>query len=415
MKLCIYQDRTRVGELFTNAQGIFFSYATSYLQSGAYPISLSLPLQQEPFPEKVALPFFEGLLLEEQQRIEISKYLGTSSASIMRLLKSLAGDCVGNLTILDEDTDIETINQKNSYRKLSSHELESLLKPQSAERLRFIVQGRLSLAGAQAKVGLFKNNSRWYATEGLAATTHIVKPASSTHESLLANEFFMMQLAHACGLQTATTEVLTAGAKHALTSKRFDRLHTSEGVIRLSQEDFCQALAVLSQKKYEIDGGPGFKQLFQTVLLNVSKPQQNLQQLLKLTLFNYLIGNCDAHAKNYSLLRDHQVGNLELAPAYDLISTTFYDVFERSMAMKIGNHSHIDRINAIDFELFADEVGISMQAISAELATLHTSIEQSLSEVTALVVETVPDSNKNATKLRKHIEQELTQRGSILN
>jgi len=408
MKLFIYRDITLVGELFTTPQGVSFQYAENYVQQTNHPISLSLPLQLTPFAQKETLPFFDNLLPEEQQRIDLSKFLHTSATSVMRLLSALAGECVGNLTILSDDMDISALKKESSYRKLPTEELEALLQPQSSERLHFVASRRLSLAGAQAKLGLYKADNEWYATEGLAPTTHIIKPASSRFESLFANEFFMMQLAQACGLPTAATEIVNTGSLYALAIERFDRLSKDEQVIRLAQEDFCQALAVMSHKKYEAEGGPGLADLFQTTLLNTARPHKDILNLLRLVLFNYLIGNCDAHAKNFSLLRSHSTDALELAPAYDLISTTFYgDAFLHSMAMRIGQHSHLERITAADFDLFAEEVSISRQTLTNEMKSLCETITQSLEEVTAFVGESLPASKEAVRNLSIHVEKEM--------
>jgi len=415
MKLLVYQDSTLVGELFTAAQGVSFTYAPAYLQSAAYPISLSLPLTSEPFTQKNALPFFEGLLPEEQQRLDLSRFLHTSATSTMRLLKALAGECVGNLTLLDEDVSADAAHQENGYRALPADELELLLRPQSAERLRFLAYGRLSLAGAQAKFGLYEEGGCWYATQGLAPTTHIIKPASAEYESLLLNEFFMMRLAQACGLSSATTSIVTAGSAYGLAVERFDRLRQPGCVARLGQEDFCQALSVMPQEKYEADGGPGFEQLFQTTLLYASSPREDLRQLMRVLLFNYLIGNCDAHAKNFSLVRDLSSGSLRLAPAYDLVSTTFYgDALFRSMAMKIGEHSHIDRITTTDFELLSIKAGVSLRAISTEMALLREAIARALAEVTVQVTDELPSARDDAACLQTHVERELDLRSAVL-
>jgi len=415
MKLFIYQDATLIGELSTSQQGVSFQYAQSYVWQDAHPISLSLPIQSAPFAQKEALPFFDNLLPEEQQRIDLSRLLHTSATSVMRLLAALAGECVGNLTILDEDMDIAVLKEESAYRELPNKELQALLQSQSSERLHFVAERRLSLAGAQAKFGLYKTNDKWYATEGLAPTTHIIKPASIRFDSLLANEFFMMQLAQACGLPTASTEIISTGSTHALAVERFDRLRKGEQIIRLAQEDFCQALAVMSHKKYEAEGGPGLADLFQTTLLHTSKPRRDILCLLRLVLFNYLIGNCDAHAKNFSLIRACPSDTLELAPGYDLISTTYYgDALLRSMAMKIGQHSHLDRITAADFDLFAGKAGISAQILASEMKLLCEAIVQSLEEVTAFVAESLPNSKRTAADLAAHLEKEINTRGTIL-
>ena len=411
MNLRIYKEEALVGELFTSDKGICFQYSEGYLNSEAYPLSLSLPLQTEAHPQKVALPFFEGLLPEGNQRQELSNILQVSPTSTMKLLRALAGECVGNLIILDEDMQITSALSEASYSPLSNDELEALLRPRSIERARFMVRRRLSLAGAQAKLGLFWEDGTWYATNGLAPTSHIIKPASEFDPTLLINEYVMMQLASSCGIDTPRTSMIRSGAHYGFVVERFDRLRVDTRIKRIGQEDFCQALSVMPVSKYENDGGPGFRELFNTTLLHTSRPVLETQKLLRLVLFNYLTGNCDAHAKNFSLLQNPENGMLSLAPAYDLICTTFYgERLESSMAMRIGEHSRIDRITKDDFALFSEEAGINFKAIARELHLLRESITGQIDEITQRIAQETPDFLPDARNLREHILSELDTR-----
>jgi serine/threonine-protein kinase HipA len=416
MKLRVFQDHVFVGELFTSAAGVGFCYAASYCDGGNRPISLSLPLREEPFPEKVALPFFEGLLPEEEERRELSRILHVPAGSTMKLLNALAGECVGNLTLLDEHLGIDEVMAENGYSLLNARELESLLRPQSPARAQFIAAKRLSLAGAQAKIGLYRDeDGQWFGTQGLAPTTHIVKPASLFDPSILVNEFFVMRLASACGLAVPQTSVIRCGEYHGFVVERFDRTRLGGEIVRQGQEDFCQALSVMPVAKYEVDGGPGLKELFKTVATFSSSPLASLRQLLRVVLFNYLTGNCDAHAKNFSLLRDRQTGRLSLAPAYDLISTSFYGTtLLRSMAMSIGRHSTIDKIDEEDFSLFAEDAGIEYAAVTKEMASLRERMASALEELPQSLIDEEPDFAKHISQLREHLLRELQQRGQIV-
>jgi len=179
----------------------------------------------------------------------------------------------------------------------------------------------------------------------------------------------------------------------------------------LGQEDFCQALSVMPVAKYENDGGPGFKSLFATILRNTARPIPNIQMLLRIVLFNYLIGNCDAHAKNFSLLQNRENGALSLAPAYDLVCTTFYgDRLSRSMAMKIGNHSKIDRISAQDFALFSEEIGVHLGVIAAELGFLQNAIVQQVDNVLDVISAEATEYLAVAKQLREFLLEELEKR-----
>ena len=411
MKLLVYTEDTLAGELFTSDQGICFKYNQDYLSKGGFPLSLSLPLTTEVHPQSSAEPFFEGLLPEGEQRRELGRLLHVSTASTMNLLRALAGECIGNLILADEEMDIADLQYKSAYTPLSPEELEVLLRPQSIERMNFIVSKRLSLAGAQAKIGLYHEAGEWFATEGLAPTTHIIKPASLFDSSLLINEFFMMRLASNCGIQVPDTSIIRYGEHYGFVVERFDRRRIEGKVIRIGQEDFCQALSILPEAKYENDGGPGFKELFTTTLHQTAPPIQNILRLLRVVLFNYLTGNCDAHGKNFSLLQDPDSGYLSLTPAYDLVNTTYYgNRLFRSMAMRIGKHSRIDSITEADFSLFSVETGVALEAISTELQSLCESITGSVDKVVEAISQEAEEYLPEVKLLREHLLQELEQR-----
>jgi serine/threonine-protein kinase HipA len=397
--------------LYASKDGINFSYDAKYLASDVMPLSVSMPLREEPFPQNIALPFFDGLLPEGEQRRELGEALHIASTSTMKMLSALAGECVGDLILIDDNMDIAQTFADAGYVPLSTGDLEKLLRPQSIERTRFIAAKRLSLAGAQAKIGLFWEHGQWFATRGLAPTTHIIKPASRFDPTVLANEFFMMRLAKSCGLDIPKTWITRAGAHCGFVVERFDRLKVDGKVIRLGQEDYCQALSVMPEAKYENNGGPGLKDLFTTTLLHTTPPRPNLQKLLRIVVFNYLTGNCDAHAKNFSLLRGPDTTSLSLAPAYDLVCTTFYgERLLSSMAMRLGIHSRIDRVDAQDFALFAEEAGISFKVVADMMTLLRDAVAEQVDAVLASVTDEAPEYAPIARELRDHLLKEMESR-----
>ncbi|MDR1185812.1 MAG: type II toxin-antitoxin system HipA family toxin [Coriobacteriales bacterium] len=414
MRLHICRQDNRIGELYASKDGTHFSYSAEYLGSGGIPLSVSMPLREEPFPQNIALPFFDGLLPEGEQRRELGEVLHVAPASTMKMLSALAGECVGDLILVDDETDIAQALADASYVSLQTDDLEKLLRPQSLERTRFIAAKRLSLAGAQAKIGLFWEQGQWFATRGLAPTTHIIKPASQFDPTVLVNEFFMMRLAKSCGLDVPETWITRAGAHCGFVVERFDRLKADGEVIRLGQEDYCQALSVMPEAKYESDGGPGLRDLFATALLHTTPPRPNLQKLLQAVIFNYLTGNCDAHAKNFSLLRGPDSTSLSLAPAYDLVCTTFYgERLLSSMAMRLGLHSRIDRVDARDFALFAEEAGISLKEVASTMTLLRDAITRQIDAVLASVTDEAAEYAQVARELRDHLLRSMESRVSL--
>jgi serine/threonine-protein kinase HipA len=371
MRLSIYHNQTEVGYLQTQEGGLSFSYAADYLSSATgYPISYSLPLQEQPHSFRATERFFDGLLPEGDERRRIARYLRVSSGSLARMLAALAGDCVGNLTILNETQNVDELLAASGYRPLSEKELLGIFNSDGDTIARVAAENRLSIPGAQLKIGLYCDqeyatvaNTEWYVPEGLAASTHIIKPSSVLYPDTALNEYCCSRIAAACGIETAHMALYNHRGKPVLVSRRFDRV-VGEGknVLRLFQEDFCQALSVAPENKYEIEGGPSFAQILEVVRHATSDPVAETLRLLRVFLFNYLIGNCDAHAKNYSLQRSLE-GILRLTPAYDLVSTTFYENLSTNVAMGINNVFRLERITRDDFERFGEDAALSWRVL----------------------------------------------------
>ena len=194
---------------------------------------------------------------------------------------------------------------------------------------------RLSLAGAQNKLAVGLHQGRIALIRGTTATSHILKPSIPDIEDSVYNEFFCMRLAKAMGIDVAHVEIYTIQDVPCLLVQRYDRIIGQDNITqRLHQEDFCQASGVMPELKYEREGGPSLTQCQEILRHHSSQPARNQLDLLQRIIFNYLIANADAHAKNFSLL--YQNNSVNLAPAYDLLSTGIYSQLNKKMAMKIG-------------------------------------------------------------------------------
>ena len=201
-------------------------------------------------------------------------------------------------------------------------------------------------------------------------STHIIKPQSPHFNGLVENEFYCMKLASAVGLDVANVEIGTAGSAKFLQVARYDRSHLLNGELaRIHQEDFCQALGIPPELKYQQEGGPNLRRCFELVREVSTVPGVDMLRLFDAVVFNYLIGNNDAHGKNFSLLRD--ADGIRLAPLYDLVCSSAYPAIANSMAMKIGGEREPTKLAAKHWEKFFHDVGLGVTPAIKRLQNLH--------------------------------------------
>ena len=303
-----------------------FQYAESWLQRpGAVSLSHSLPLRKERFRRKECRGFFAGILPEESTREIIARNLGISARNDYAMLERIGGECAGAVTFLPHGEPMP--DRHYGYRELSDEELAAILKELPRRPLLAGEEGvRLSLAGAQDKLVVRIERGTIGVPLGGAPSTHILKPSVERFDGVVFNEAFCMQLAAAAGLPAAAVQVRDVAGIHYLLVERYDRLHrpVPDGapvVERLHQEDFCQALGIVSEQKYQKEGGPSLKQCFALLREVSSAPVIDLARLLDDVVFNYIVGNNDAHGKNFSLLyRPGGTGELEIRRRFTMWS-----------------------------------------------------------------------------------------------
>jgi serine/threonine-protein kinase HipA len=391
--LDVYLHRELVGHLIQNDGGqMVFDYAASWLQRlDATPLSHSLPLRQKRFTRKECRGYFAGVLPEESKREVIARNLGISGRNDYAMLERIGGECAGAVTFLPAGETLPALN--DHYRALSAPELAEILRELPRRPLLAGETGiRLSLAGAQDKIAVRVEGDAISLPLGGAPSTHILKPAVERFAGVVFNEAYCMRLAAAVGLPVAKTEIRRAEDVEYLLVERYDRTHRQgpEGTTleRLHQEDFCQALGIVSENKYQKEGGPSLKQCFALLREVSSAPVLDLARLLDAVIFNFLIGNNDAHGKNFSLLYRGEVtessgagtANLEtrLALLYDLVSTRYYPELTRDLAMKIGGEYSSDKVSKANFEQLAEDAGLAKPLVRRRVPELANSILSNL-------------------------------------
>lgn len=333
--LMVSFDNMRVGRLWLNEHGVFlFQYEPAWLSDArSFPLSLRLPLRPEPFERDASKPFFVNLLPEADIRLYLASKLGISPGSDFKLLEAIGGDCAGALSVLPEEAVPDS--QEGSYVRLPLPELDRMIDDMPRRPLLGYKDFRLSLAGAQNKLPVYFEDSKIFLPRGSFASSHILKPFIPRFEGTVENEAFCMKLARACGIDIPEVQILSTSKHIALLIQRFDRARDENGRIRrLHQEDFCQALGLFPQEKYESEGGPSLGKCFALLQDHSLQPAADKKKLLQWIVFNHLIGNHDAHGKNVALLVSQQ--GFRLAPFYDLMSTAVYEDLSDKMAMKIG-------------------------------------------------------------------------------
>jgi len=359
--LTVWWDGEHVGQLALTEFGEpNFTYVPEWsTRANARPISISLPIREDPFRRRECLPFFEGLLPEEGQRDAVARALGVSRTNEFRLLEELGGDIAGALTLLpDGQTPAEFAHDDFPNDPLGDKELLALLealpnRPMLAGEGRKL---RLSLAGAQSKLPVVTVGGRIALPKPGQPTTHILKPSIARYDGTTENEALCMTLARRIGLDVAPVELRVTGQNRYLLIERYDR-NTQDGKVRrVHQEDMCQALGFTSARKYASEGGPIFRDCFGLLRDYATRPAPSVLALLDAAIFNTLIGNADAHGKNFSLL--YGASELKLAPLCDLLSTVAYPAIDDRYAMKIGKARTLDEITPASWDRFATDAGI---------------------------------------------------------
>lgn len=331
-------------------------------EAGRPLLSVRLPVSTVRFSHGHAAPFIENLLPEGNVRRIIAERLGFASGDAFGLIGALGRDCAGALIIQPRNEPLPAEDDSRG-KALSSADVSGLLAGLGTAPLGMSGEVRLSLAGVQEKLVLRWDEGSWRDPLAGSPSTHILKPQMSAYRNTVENEAFCMRFAAALGVRAASVSVEAFEGRSALVVERYDRIQTDDGrVERIHQEDFCQALGVMPEKKYQTDGGPSLRQIAQ--ILATAGSENSLERLLRLVVVNVLVGNCDAHGKNFAILH-HRDGRLDLAPAYDVVSTRMYPALSDHMAMSIDGVWRVESATIARLVAEAEEWGMSRRQARA--------------------------------------------------
>ncbi len=365
--LRVFLHDSEVGLLLKDPSGaISFKYDGVWIaKENAVPVSLSLPLREDPFRGAPVQAVFENLLPDsERLRRAVAEKVGAQGTDAYSLLSQIGRDCVGALQFVPEGEEVVRRGAALSGEILDEHGLEDLLD--NLVRTPLGLDGRtefrISIAGAQEKTALLRYNDRWMKPHGITPTSHILKkqigklPNGMDLSNSVENEFYCLKLLGAFGLPVNSAEIVKFGAHPVLVVERFDRKWTfPDRVMRLPQEDCCQALSFPPGQKYQNLGGPGLVNIL-NLLKGADFPWEDQRTFLKAQVLFWLIGATDGHAKNFSIFLGPR-GRFRLTPLYDVLSAQpsldQHQVSRKDLklAMSVGDSRHyrLDEIEGRHF------------------------------------------------------------------
>ncbi|MFZ1802759.1 MAG: type II toxin-antitoxin system HipA family toxin, partial [Nitrospira sp.] len=319
-----------VGQLSKASTGaIEFQYDLQWLEwEHALPVSLSLPLREDVYRGEAVAAVFENLLPDSDVlKRRVAERVGAAGTDAYSLLAAIGRDCIGAMQFMAADSADEEDTTMIKGEPLTGAAIETLLRGLSQSPLGLSREEafRISVAGAQEKTALLRHKSRWWKPAGTTPTTHIFKkqigrlPNGLDLSDSVENEFYCLKLVEAFGLPVAKAEMHTFGDTKALVIERFDRRWTKDKrLLRLPQEDCCQALSIPPTRKYQSEGGPGVVQIM-SLLKGSDQPTADRITVLKAQILFWLIGATDGHAKNFSIFLGPG-GSFHLTPLYDVLT-----------------------------------------------------------------------------------------------
>ena len=420
--LDVFINGRHVGQLNRESSAaVNFRYADSWIEwTHAFPISLSLPLRTDRYVGAPVLAVLENLLPDNDAiRRRISERVRADGTDAYSLLAAIGRDCVGALQFLPEGTKPTSLSEIQA-EPVNARDIAAMLRGLGTNPLGIRIEEdfRISIAGAQEKTALLQRNKKWYKPLGTTPTTHILKrPIGALAEGIdlsdsVENEHFCMTFLKHLGLPVASTSMTSFEDEKVLVIERFDRRWTDDGrLLRLPQEDFCQATAVPPSRKYEADGGPGIPDILR--LLNGSDaPLDDQRTFLKTTIAFWLLGATDGHAKNFSI-RLFEGARFELTPIYDVVSAQplvdagkiRHNKFKLAMAVGNSRHYVVNSIVPRHFIESAERGGVGRIVVEWTFRGLQDEAEKALEKTIASMPADFPGTLANS--IQRGVESRL--------
>lgn len=393
---------------------IDFRYDPQWLSwESTFPISLSLPLREDRYIGAPVIAVFDNLLPDSDAiRRRVAERVGAKGTDAYSMLAALGHDCVGALQFLPQGTDPGPAG-KVEGKPISKSEVAAIIQNLATAPLGMGEDGdfRISIAGAQEKTALLRHDGKWYKPTGTAATTHILKPQIGRLpngidlSNSVDNEYFCLKLLAALGVPVANAEIADFGERRTLIVERFDRHWTNDKrLLRLPQEDCCQALSVSPTRKYQSDGGPGMKDILE-LLKGSDAPNEDSATFLRASIVFWLIGATDGHAKNFSVFLSPG-GRFRLTPLYDVLSSQpsldakqiQRKAFKLAMSVGKNRHYAMNEILPSHFIQTAEISGVGASVVHAIFKDLVENFEPAFSKVQKALPKGFPEELTNSIR-----------------
>ena len=352
--LNIFFSQNLIGKLIEDRSGIGFQYSEEWLNyKNRFAISNSMPLSSQFYLEE-AENFFGNLLPEGNVRENLCSKLGISIDNDMALLEKIGHECAGALVITVNST--PPITHEN-LELITLNDFVSLMNNNSSVYSGIQDEGfPFSLAGAQDKIPIIYKDNNFFKPSATYPSTHILKFAQDRFKYVPENELICSMIFEAFNLPVPSSKLVKINSKKHLLVERYDRkLDTS---LRIHQEDFCQALGISHKKKYESDGEIDLKKIFLKLEEASNNLAHNMDQLIRWQILNVLIGNCDGHAKNLSLIMNENC-SWKLAPFYDIVMTLIYPRISNKLAFSIGGQREVGNLHLKHWQNFFESIQVN--------------------------------------------------------